>query len=182
MGDGVHASFHRQLLEALRPQVAPNVGSHHQCLRGVHMGLHDDQRERGSGVLGAIDSTRMRDGPALRVGTVQDSKSPGTLDTMNDGTIAGAIAAGLMVFVGVIIKMRGHWSSTTRQVNYDESAQQWQIDRQKELEEMRLQRNKMWEERTEDRVLIAKLQSENMFLQQKVGLLETRIAVLEGQK
>ena len=100
---------------------------------------------------------------------------------MTDGTIAGTIAAGVIVFIGVLIKARSVWSSTSKQIDYDQHAMNWQADRQKELDQMRIERNKAWEQRVHDAQRIAQLEGENQLLQHKVGMLETRIAILEGK-
>lgn len=98
----------------------------------------------------------------------------------NEGGAAGWIAAGCIVFVGVIIKMRGFWSAESRQIRYDKSSIDWQADREREIEELRAQVKAMWGHKVDDAKKISQLEAENSHLQQKVGFLEQRIAILEG--
>ena len=146
------------------------------------MGLHDDQPKRGVGLLGSGDGVGMRDGGPVRVGTVQDRKGTGAFNSMSDGEVGGVISAGVLVFIGILLKLRTLFSSSSKQVAYDNAAANWQADRQKELDEMRSARDKAWEQRVKDGARIAQLEAEVQFLQYKNSSLETRISVLEGKK
>lgn len=143
------------------------------------MEFHNDQHKRGNWVLGTEHGFGMRSGDSVRVGSVQNSKDTGEIDTMSDGGIAGAIAAFTTAVILTIIKLRSKWSSAEKQVSFDKDSVAWQADRQKELDEIRKEREKMWEQRVKDAQRIAQLESENLFLQHKIGTLETRMARLE---
>lgn len=100
---------------------------------------------------------------------------------MNLGEAAGYIAAGCVVFIAVIVKLRSLASSESRKVKYDEASVKWEFDRQSEIVELRKERAKMWDQRVKDAQNIAKLEAEVIWSRQKIGVLEQRIAILEAK-